>query len=81
MLSMTEKDTGKIKLSSLNSIVLVLSAYVLIALLIDTLFILPTEISRLLDLIDNLICIFFLLNFSFGSINQRINLNFSDGAG
>jgi voltage-gated potassium channel len=63
MLSMTEKDTGKIKLSSLNSIVLVLSAYVLIALLIDTLFILPTEISRLLDLIDNLICIFFLFEF------------------
>ncbi len=50
-------------LSYLNIIVIFLSIYVLIALLISTFFKLPTEINRLLDFIDNAICIFFLLEF------------------
>lgn len=49
--------------TSLNIIVIVLSVYVLIALLIDTFFKLPTEVSSVLDLIDNCICVFFLFEF------------------
>lgn len=51
------------KLSPLNLIGLVLSVYVLIALLIDTVFTVPDEISRMLDFVDNGICIFFLIEF------------------
>ncbi|NBV37316.1 MAG: ion transporter [Bacteroidetes bacterium] len=50
-------------LNPLNIIVLVLSTYVLLALVIDTFFQLSVEISRVLDLIDNVICIFFLFEF------------------
>lgn len=62
---MTEQITTEDKNSftSLNIIVIVLSVYVLVALLIDTIFILPTEISNVLDLVDNCICVFFLFEF------------------
>lgn len=50
-------------LSSLNIIVVVLSLYVLVALLIDTFFKLPVEVSKVLNLADNFICVFFLLEF------------------
>jgi voltage-gated potassium channel len=50
-------------LSYLNIIVIVLSIYVLVSLLISTFFKLPDEVSKLLDLIDNGICAFFLLEF------------------
>jgi voltage-gated potassium channel len=51
------------KLGILNIIVIVLSIYVLIALLVDTAFILPVETSRLLNYIDIVICIFFFVEF------------------
>jgi voltage-gated potassium channel len=51
-------------ITPLNIMVLVLSVYVLLALLVDTFFILPQEISRILDLIDNGICVFFIIEFS-----------------
>lgn len=54
-----EKDS----LSPLNIIVIVLSIYVLIALLVDTFFKLPIEVSKVLDLVDNCICVFFLFEF------------------
>ena len=47
----------------LNIAVIILSAYVLIALLIDTVFTLPPEVSILLNYIDNAICLFFLAEF------------------
>jgi voltage-gated potassium channel len=50
-------------LTSLNIIVVVLSLYVLVALLIDTFFKLPVEVSRVLNLADNFICVFFLIEF------------------
>jgi len=50
--------------TSLNIIVVVLSVYVLVALLVDTIFKLPTEVSKVLDLADNCICVFFLFEFS-----------------
>lgn len=57
-------DTRENNLGFLNFLVLVLSVYVLVALLVDTLFKLPTEISRLLYYTDNLICAVFLYDFS-----------------
>jgi len=53
----------ELKVGPLNIIIVFLSAYVLIALLIDTFFQLPIEVSNLLNLIDNFICIFFLMEF------------------
>jgi voltage-gated potassium channel len=50
-------------LSPLNVFVIVLSIYVLIALLVDTFFVLPPEISKVLHFIDNCICVIFLFEF------------------
>ena len=50
-------------LGFLNLMVLALSTYVLVALLIDTFFELDPEVSRLLRLIDDVICVFFLYEF------------------
>jgi voltage-gated potassium channel len=52
------------KLGFLNIIILVLSVYVLVALLIDTLLKLPPEVSRILSITDNMICGVFLYDFS-----------------
>ena len=51
------------RLGYLNLVVIVLSIYVLIALLIDTFFKLQPEVSKLLNFIDDIICIFFLFEF------------------
>ncbi len=51
------------KLGFLNLLILVLSIYVLVALLIDTFFKLPPEVSRILNIADNAICLVFLLDF------------------
>ena len=56
-------DIKENKLGFLNFLVLVLSIYVLVALLVDTLFKLPTEISRLLYYTDNSICAVFFFDF------------------
>ncbi len=55
---------GTEKLTFLNIIIIVLSIYVLIALMIDTFFKLPAEVSRILNIIDNIICVVFLVDFS-----------------
>jgi voltage-gated potassium channel len=52
------------KLNILNLFVLILSVYVLAALLVDTIFIIPPEISRVLNLVDNAICAFFIIEFA-----------------
>jgi voltage-gated potassium channel len=51
------------KFGFLNLMALVLSVYVLIALLVDIIVPLPTEISRMLTIVDNGVCIFFLVEF------------------
>lgn len=56
-------DEKKEHLGFLNLLILMLSVYVLIALLIDTLFKLPAETAKVLSYIDNLICLVFLLDF------------------
>ncbi|RCR67710.1 potassium channel family protein [Larkinella punicea] len=57
----TEKSENK--LGILNSVVIVLSIYVLGALVIDSVYVLPTETSLLLSYIDNSICLFFFFDF------------------
>ena len=52
------------KLGSFNLLVIILTLYVLGALVVDTLFTLEKETSRLLNDIDIAICIFFLAEFS-----------------
>lgn len=51
------------KLGVLNILVLVLSVYVLLSLLVATFIKLPVETNRLLNYVDNIICIFFLAEF------------------
>lgn len=48
----------------LDFIILILSIYVLGALLVDTTIQLPTEISRILNIIDYAICLLFFIDFS-----------------
>lgn len=58
------EDKAPEKLGFLNILILVLSMYVLIALMIDTFIKLPPEVSRILILIDNIICGVFLFDFA-----------------
>ncbi|MCW3072679.1 MAG: ion transporter [Bacteroidetes bacterium] len=55
--------TSETKLGYLNILVLILSIYVLGALLVDSVFKLPPEVSKVLNLTDNLICIVFFIDF------------------
>jgi len=60
---MMENKPQEVKLSPLNIIVIVLSIYVLCALVIDSIIVLPRETNKLLNYIDNTICAFFFLEF------------------
>lgn len=60
----------------LNMAILILSVYVLGALLIDLSYELPSETSRLLNIIDFFICIIFLLEFIFRFIKSENKLSF-----
>jgi voltage-gated potassium channel len=51
------------KLNAFQVLIILLSVYVLGALFVDTVFVLPTETSSLLTLVDNGICVVFLLDF------------------
>jgi len=51
------------RLNPLDIIILILSIYVLGVVVIDTLWVLPAEISRLLSYIDNIICVVFFYDF------------------
>ncbi len=62
--------------SLLNLMVIVLSVYVLAALMIDSLFKLPPEVSRVLDLLDNMICVFFLMEFCIRFYRAESKLKF-----
>ena len=57
----TKSNTDKLNL--LNLVVLILSVYVLGALVIDSAYHLPPETSLLLNYIDNGICVFFFIEF------------------
>jgi voltage-gated potassium channel len=60
---MAAKLQKKVVLDYLNTLVLILSVYVLVALAVSTFFKLPEQINRLLNLLDDSICVFFLLEF------------------
>ncbi len=50
-------------LSTLNIFALILSTYVLLIFIIQAIITLPGEVVKVLDFIDNIICIFFLVDF------------------
>jgi len=56
------KNEGE--LGFLNLLIIILSFYVLSSLLIETFFTLPKEISKVLNYLDNLICVIFLFDFT-----------------
>lgn len=62
---MENQESNEPKLGLLNLLLIVLSVYVLGALIVDTLFKLPPEVSRILTFIDNGICVFFLAEFCY----------------
>lgn len=64
---MEEEDESiiseKSALTSLSVVAIILSIYVLCIFIVETLFTLPTEVIKVLDFIDNIICVFFLFDF------------------
>jgi voltage-gated potassium channel len=64
------------KISFLNLLILVLSIYVLGALVIDALFVLPEETSRLLQIFDVVICAVFFLDFCIQFYKAESKLKF-----
>lgn len=66
----------KEKLRLFDLLILILSTYVLIALLVDTFFVVPIEISRLLNIIDDFICVIFLTDFVIRFIKSEGKISF-----
>jgi voltage-gated potassium channel len=62
-MAVNQEEEKKDNLGFLNLLILLLSFYVLIALLVDIIFNLPPETSKLLNYIDNIICVIFLFDF------------------
>ncbi|MGE0567247.1 MAG: ion transporter [Bacteroidia bacterium] len=60
----------------LNLLIILLSFYVLIALLVDAFVSLPPEISKLLNYIDNLVCLVFFYDFIVRFIQAENKLKF-----
>ena len=58
-----KNNDANLKLSFFDVTIVILSIYVLIALIVDSFFKLSPEISKLLYIIDDLICILFLYDF------------------
>ncbi|HEX2617632.1 MAG TPA: ion transporter [Flavobacteriales bacterium] len=69
------ENTDK-RISNWDLIAVLLSVYVLIALMMDTFFQLPEETSRLLQYIDNLICCYFLVDFTIRFIRAENKMAF-----
>ena len=69
-------DSNKEKLGFLNILIIVLSIYVLLALLIDTFVKLPVEVSKALAIIDDGICIIFLIEFFIRLFRAESKLKF-----
>src|SRR5579859_3354283 len=59
----SESPVNHKMLSIFDLIIMVLSIYVLVALLVDSFFPLSPEVSRLLGFIDNFICLVFIADF------------------
>ena len=59
----TRTQSNEDKLGFLNLLIVVLSIYVLGVLLIDTFFKLPIEVAKIINIVDNVICLVFLYDF------------------
>jgi len=70
------KNSGNDKLRFFDIVIVVLSIYVLFALIIDSFFKLAPEVSKLLYLIDDLICVLFLYDFFYRFIKSPSKLKF-----
>ena len=73
---MSSKSSKSEKLGFLNLIIVVLSVYVLLALLVYTFFDLPKEIKSLLQIIDDGICLIFLYDFFYRLYKAENKLSF-----
>ena len=73
---MKTNDKSENKLGFLNLLVIALSFYVLAALLIDTLYVLPPETKTLLNYFDYAICAFFFLEFNIRFYKAENKLKF-----
>lgn len=73
---MEKKLESEESLGYFNIIILVLTIYVLLALLIETVFVLPTETAKLLNFIDHLICLIFFIDFAARFIKAKNKLKF-----
>lgn len=69
-------DDSENKIGLLNIIVIILSIYVLGALLVDTIYVLPKETSILLYYIDNTICAFFFIEFCIRFYKSKNKIKF-----
>ncbi|ADQ79387.1 Ion transport 2 domain protein [Paludibacter propionicigenes WB4] len=70
------RNNGNDKLRFFDIVIVVLSIYVLFALVIDSFFKLAPEVSKLLYLIDDLICVLFLYDFFYRFIKAPSKLKF-----
>jgi voltage-gated potassium channel len=73
---MTVESSQSEKLGFLNLIIVVLSVYVLAALLVDTLFPISKDIHDLLQIIDDAICLIFLYDFFYRLYKSENKLSF-----
>ena len=75
---MESKSSNEIDetLGYFNIIILVLTIYVLGALLVETFYVLPTETAKLLDFIDKIICLIFVVDFSVRFFKAKNKLKF-----
>ena len=64
------------KFSLFQVVIVVLSFYVLFSLVVSTIFNISTPVKQLLDYIDNLICIIFLIDFFIRFFKSKNKLNF-----
>lgn len=72
----TSKSATTEGLGFLNSIIFVLSVYVLGALLVDTFFILPDDIHKLLQYLDDGICFVFIFEFFYRLVKAPNKLSY-----
>lgn len=73
---MSAESQDQKKISLFNILVIILSLYVLISFIVDSLFNVPEEISRVIKLLDNAICIFFLIDFTINFSKAENKLQF-----
>jgi voltage-gated potassium channel len=72
----TKQNNKENNFGVLNLIVLVLSIYILLALLVDTFFKLNPQTSKILEYVDSIICVFFLIEFCIQFYREKNKLKF-----